>query len=112
MLYTLHRDRHSDRDRDWEMIGFCIMLCAVHTTQGQGPGPGQGPGNDGFLYYAMCCTHCTGAGTGTLTGTGKRWVSVLRYVLYTLYRGRDKPSESLFSIVPIPFPCPGSVQCV
>ena len=31
-------------------------------------GPGQGPGNDGFLYYAMYCTHYTETGTET----GKR----------------------------------------
>ena len=29
-----------------------------------GPGLGQGPENDGFLYYAMYCTHYTGTGTG------------------------------------------------
>ena len=28
-----------------------------------GPVQGQGPGNDGFLYYTMYCTHCTGTGT-------------------------------------------------
>ena len=36
------------------------MACS-HCT---GPGTGQGMGNDGFLYYAMYCTHYTGTGTG------------------------------------------------
>ena len=63
VLYTLHRDRDRDLDRDREMMGFYIMLCAVHTAQGQAQGPWQGPGNDGFLYYAMCCTHYIGEGT-------------------------------------------------
>ena len=27
-----------DRDRDWKIMGFCIMLCTVHTTQGEGQG--------------------------------------------------------------------------
>ena len=43
---------------------------------------------------------------GTRTGTGKWWVSILCYVLYTLHRNRDKNREPLFSIVPIPFPVP------
>ena len=41
---------------------------------------------------------------GTGTGTGRWWISILSYVLYTLHRERDR--ESLFSIVPIPFPAP------
>ena len=81
---------HTARDRDRKMMGFYIMLCAVHTTQGQAQWPGPGLGNDRFLYYAMCCTHYTGTGTGTWTGTGKWWVSILCYVLYTLHRGRHR----------------------
>ena len=46
----------------------------------------------------MVCSLCMGLGQGD----GKRWVFVLRYVLYTLHRGR----EQLFSIVPIPVPVP------
>ena len=41
-------------------------------------GPGQGSGNDGFLYYAMYCTH------------------------YTM----DRDGEPLFSIVPNPVTVP------
>ena len=50
-----------------------------------------------FPIYGSFTLH--GAGTGT----GKRWVSVLRYVLYTLHRDRDRYKETLLSIVPIPF---------
>ena len=28
---------HTDRDRDWEMMGSYITLCTVHTTHGQEP---------------------------------------------------------------------------
>ena len=37
------------------MMGFYIMLCTVHYR-------GTGTGNDGFLYYAMYCTHYMGTG--------------------------------------------------
>ena len=33
-LWLVHTGR--DRERDREMMGFCITLCTVHTTQGQG----------------------------------------------------------------------------
>ena len=33
LLFLMHTAR--DRDRDWEMMGFYIMLCTVHTTQGR-----------------------------------------------------------------------------
>ena len=45
-------------------------------------------------------------GTGTETGTRKRWVSKLQYVLYTLCRDRDRNRELWLSIVPIPVPVP------
>ena len=49
-------------------------------------------------------------GTGTGTTRGKRRVSILRYVQYTLHRDRDRDrdrnKELLFSIVPIPVPVP------
>ena len=64
-----------------------------------------------FPIYGSFTLH----GTGTGTGTGKRWISVLRYVLYTLHRDRDRDMEPLFSIVllvPCPGPSPGSMQCV
>ena len=51
-----------------------------------GTGNGNGTGNDGFMYFAMYCSHYTGTGTGT----GKWWISVLHYVLYTLHRDRDR----------------------
>ena len=38
------------------------LMAHSHCT---GPGQGQGPGNDGFLYYAIYCSHYTGRGTGT-----------------------------------------------
>ena len=41
----------------------------------------------------------------TLHGTGKRWISILRYVLYALHRDTDGGREPLFSIVPVPVPC-------
>ena len=46
------------------------------------------------------------------TARDRNRVSILRYVLYTLHRDRDGHRESLFSIVPIQFLCPGPVQCV
>ena len=53
-LWLIHTARN--RDRDWETMGFYIMLCTVHTTQGQGQGQGA------IVFY---CTHpspcpCTG----------------------------------------------------
>ena len=41
----------------------------------------------------MACSHCTGPGNGT--GTGKQWVSISHYILYTPCSDR----EPLFSIV-------------
>ena len=52
------------------------------------PGQGQGPGNDGFLYYAIYCSHYTGTGTGKVT-----------IVFYCT------------NPVPGPCPGPGPVQC-
>ena len=100
------------------MINMAIMAHSHCTGPGQGPGLGNdgflyytmycthctGPGSDGFLYYTMYCSHCTGPGTGkrwvsilhnvlyTLHGTGtrKRWVSALCYILFTLHRERDR----------------------
>ena len=37
-------------------------------------GNGNGTRNDGFIYYAMYCSHYTGTGTGTGTGNGDHWV--------------------------------------
>ena len=48
---------------------------------------------------------------GIGTGTRRWWVSILRYVLYTLHRDRDRHTESLFSIVSMPFPIPVPVPC-
>ena len=50
--------------------------------------------------------------TGTGTGTGKWWVSILRCVLYTLDRDRDRYMKSLVAIVPIPFPVAVLVSAV
>ena len=33
LLWLIHTARDRDRDRDWETMGFCIMLYTVHTTQ-------------------------------------------------------------------------------
>ena len=52
-------------------------MAHLHCT---GSGQVQGPGNDGFL-------------------------DILRYVLYTLHRDRDRYREPLFSIMLIPVPC-------
>ena len=54
--------------------------------------------------WALWFIHTARDGTGT--GTGKRWVSVWRYVLYTIHRDRGRYMEPLFYIVPIPFPVP------
>ena len=43
------------------------------------------------------------------TRLGQGWVSILRYVLYTLHRDRDEDREPLFFIVPIPVPVPVQV---
>ena len=37
-LWLVHTARDRERDREWEMMGFSITLCTVHTTQGQGQG--------------------------------------------------------------------------
>ena len=115
-LCTVHTTQENDRDQ--KMMGFYITLCTVHTTQGQG--------NDGFLYYAMYCTHYTG------TGTSKRWVSILHYVLYTLHGDRDQETMGFYITLCTvhstqeqghgqatiafycvhPSPGPGPVQCV
>ena len=52
-------------------------------------------------------------GRGNRAGNGKRWVSVLYYVLYTLHSDSDRDREPLFSIVPIPVPVlvPFPVPC-
>ena len=42
------------------MQNLPVMACS-HCT---GPGTGLGMGNDGFLYYAVYCTHYTVTGTG------------------------------------------------
>ena len=51
---------------------------------------------------------------GTATGTGKWWVSMLHYVLYTLHRDRDRDRDKeplgFIPISPFPFPVPGSVN--
>ena len=128
--------------RDWNQgpgpgqgtMGCYVMLCTVHTTQGQAQ-----TGNHCFLLcpsqsrslsrtvctshncncklcdhwelpisrntYSSYTLHTIGAGTGTRT----RWVSILPYVLYTLHR--DRYMEPLFSIVPIPIPVPVPVPC-
>ena len=52
-----------------------------------------------FRYHSLFAEH----GIGTGTGTGKRWVSILRYVLYTLQRDSDRDGDSAH---PIPCPCP------
>ena len=44
----LYRLIHTARDRDREMMGFCIMLYTVHITQGQG---------QGRLTIVFYCTH-------------------------------------------------------
>ena len=87
ILFTLHRDW----DRNREMMGSCIMLYTVHTTQGLG----QEPGNDGFLYYAIYCSHYIGTGTGT----GKWWVPVLCFILFTLHRDWDRNREMMGSCI-------------
>ena len=42
----------------------CKLMAHSH-CMGPGQGQGQGLGNDGFLYYAIYCSHYTGRGTGT-----------------------------------------------
>ena len=51
--FTLHGTRTGTR---MEMMDFCIMLCTVHTTQGQTQG--TGPGTNGFQTHFT-----TGSGT-------------------------------------------------
>ena len=78
-------------------MGFYIMLCTIHTTQGQGWGPGMGLGSDGFQ------THFT---TGSCTG--HRFLlfpvtlPVLQCVQYT--------SFPILFPVPFPVPVPCSVN--
>ena len=43
----------------WYVVG---LMAHSHCT---GPGQGQGPGKDGFLCYAIYCSHYTRTGTGT-----------------------------------------------
>ena len=53
-------------------------------------------------------------GTGTGTGTGKQWVSILRYLLYTLHRDRNRDIDRtivFYCTHPGPYPVPGPVQC-
>ena len=38
--WLMHTALNWDRDRIWETMGFYVMLCTVHTTQGQGQGQG------------------------------------------------------------------------
>ena len=55
-LWLIHTAWDRDQDRDWEMMGFYITLCTVHTTQGQGQ-------TQGIIVF--CCTHpcpCSGPG--------------------------------------------------
>ena len=35
-LWLVHTARDRERDSEWETMGFCIILCTVHTTQEQG----------------------------------------------------------------------------
>ena len=35
----------------------------------------NGTGNDGFLYYAMYCSHYTGTGTRNRNGNRDQWVA-------------------------------------
>ena len=59
--------------------------------------------------YVLFTLHGTGTGNGTRNG--KRWVSILHYVMYTLHSDRGRDSKPLFSIVSIPVPVPLSVPC-
>ena len=40
-----------------------LHLYLIHTLHGIGAGTKTGTMNDGFLYYAMYCTHYTATGT-------------------------------------------------
>ena len=53
-----HREISHDTLSIWRLQ--YRLMAHSHCT---GLGQGQGPENDGFLYYAMYCTHCTGTGT-------------------------------------------------
>ena len=55
-LWLILTARDQDRDRDWEMMGFCIMLCTVHTTQGQGQVHGT------IVFYCAHSVPCPGPG--------------------------------------------------
>ena len=48
--WLIHTAR--DRDMDREKMGFYIMLCTVHTTQGQGT----------IVFYCICPGPCNGPG--------------------------------------------------
>ena len=53
LTYYIHIGTHEhcterDRDREREMMGFSIMLCTVHTTQGQGQAQ---------RTIVFCCAH-------------------------------------------------------
>ena len=46
----------------------------LFTLHGTGTWTGNETGNDGFLYYAMYCSHYTGTGNRTGSGGGDGWV--------------------------------------
>ena len=53
--------------------GVFTLSYGSFTLHGTGNGTGTGPANDGFLYYAMYCSHYTGTGAGN--GNGDQWVA-------------------------------------
>ena len=103
-------------------MGFYITLCTVHTARDQDEEGwvsilhyvlytlhGIRTKKDGFLYYTMYCTHCTGSGprrmgfyiTLCTVHTARDqdeegWVSILHYVLYTLHGIRTKKDGFLY----------------
>ena len=54
--WLIHTAR--DRDRDREKMGFYIMLCTVHTTQGQGQSQGT------TVFYCAHHGACLGPSPG------------------------------------------------
>ena len=60
LSYTLIPPKHISSDNNYLNWAKVLMAAHTHCT-----GSGQGPGNDGFLHYAMYCTHYRGKGTGT-----------------------------------------------